>query len=116
MEPDFQSCYAENASNLLAPRSFPKNIIIGIVDNFLNSHIEEENYIINKFRKYKEFLSNETFFENDLTYKQDLLMGIKVLDELEKNRKHEFINFENIISINKELLNFYLDIKHNKLL
>ena len=32
------------------------------------------------------------------------------------NRKHEFINFENIISINKELLNFYLDIKHNKLL
>jgi hypothetical protein len=43
-------------------------------------------------------------------------MGIKLLDELETNRKHEFINFENIISINKELLNFYLDIKHNKLL
>ena len=116
IEPEFQSCYAENASNLLAPRSFPKNIIIGIVDTFLNSHIEEENYIINKFRKYKEFLSNETFFENDLTYEQDLLMGIKVLDEVEKNRKHEFINFENIISINKELLNFYLNIKLNKLL
>ncbi len=114
VEPEFQTCYSTNATNLLSPKAFPKRLIEPIINNFLNSHLEDENYIINKFRKYKEFLFKENFFENDSTYKNDLWLGLGIIKNLEKNRPHKIITFENILSLNRELFEFYLNIQNNK--
>ena len=113
VEPDFQTCYAENATNLLSPKSFPKKDIEKLCFNFLNNFKEDNNFIILKFRNYVEFLLKETFFENEDEYIHNLQIGLAYLNYLELNRPHSNITFENIISYDKNIHSFYKNIKNN---
>ena len=112
IEPDFQTCYAENATNLLSPKSFPKEYIKNLCFKFLNNFKEDENYMINKFRSYVDFLLNESFFQNENNYEGNLVYGLNQINYLELNRPHSNITFENIISYDTDIYNFYQTIKN----
>lgn len=107
VEPEFQTCYSENSSNLLSPKSFPKHMVENMIDTFLKNHNTEDNNILNKFKNYFSFLLAESFYENNNDYDTEFKKGIEMIHYLEKNRPHSTLTFENILSYNKEVLNFY---------
>lgn len=111
VSPDFQTSYSTTANNLFSPKSFPKQLIKSIVDDFLNLHLEEDNYIIDKFRNYSNFLFGQDFFENDVNYVHSFKEGVEVITYLEKNRPHSNITFEGILQKNQPIYEFY---KKNK--
>lgn len=111
VKPDFQTCFSTTANNLLSPKAFPKKLIKPILDDFINSHLGVDNEIIDKFRKYVEFLFIQDFFENDESYLNDLKTGVDNIKHLEKNRPHTNITFEDILKHNQPLFEFYLNIK-----
>jgi organic radical activating enzyme len=111
VEPDFQTCYATNATNLLSPKSFPKEYIKNICFKFLDVHINDNDYIIIKFRNYVDFLLKETFFEKDFDYKSNIKYGLTQINYLELNRPHSNITFEDILKYDSKIYNFYKNIK-----
>lgn len=107
ISPDFQTCYSLEATNLLSPKSFPKDIIKSILDGFLISHEDDDNYIIQKFRIYSEFLMSQNFFENDATYDDNFREGVKRILYLDENRPYKNITFDTILMNNRRLSEFY---------
>lgn len=106
--PDLQTCFSTTANNILSPKSFPKELVKLILDSFLNSHINEKNEIIDKFRNYIEFLYSQEFFELSPTYIDEFKSGIETIIYLEKNRPHTSITFEDILKHNQPLYEFYI--------
>jgi len=111
ISPDFQTCYSLVATNLLSPKSFPKKIVQSIIENFLNNHVNDDNYIIEKFRNYSSFLLSQEFFETQNSYEHNLIEGLKSIKYLDENRPHSVLTFEKIIQQNKELYDFYKEKK-----
>lgn len=110
--PDFQTCHADNATNLLCPRTIPKKIVQDICDAFLQRHANENNLVMDKFKSYINFLYSQEFFEvnADGEYRKHLKRGAEEIAYLEKNRPHETTTFKKIISQNKDLEDFYNNI------
>ena len=77
----------------------------------MDSHIEDENYIIDKFRNYSNFLFSQDFFENDSNYLDSFKEGSEMMAHIEKNRPHSNITFEDILMNNQPIFEFY---KKNK--
>ena len=111
ISPDFQTSYSTTANNLFCPKSFPKELVKSVIDKFLDSHIEDDNYIIDKFRNYSKFLFSQDFFENDSNYLDSFKEGSEALEYIEKNRPHSNITFEDILMLNQPIHQFY---KKNK--
>jgi organic radical activating enzyme len=116
ISPDFQTCYSLEATNLLSPKSFPKNLIEPILTKFLDSHINDNNYIIDKFRIYCGFLLSQDFFENDATYNDNFKEGVKRILYLDENRPYRNITFDTILLNNKELSEYYQKKKFENIL
>jgi len=82
-------------------------MVENMIDTFLKNHNTEDNNILNKFKNYFSFLLAESFYENNNDYDTEFKKGIEMINYLEKNRPHSTLTFENILSYNKEVLNFY---------
>jgi len=107
ISPDFQTCYSTEATNLLSPKSFPKEIIKSIINKFLDSHIKDNNYIIDKFRIYCDFLLSQDFFETQQSYDDNFREGVSRIVYLDKNRPYLNLTFDDILKHDKNLFEFY---------
>jgi organic radical activating enzyme len=105
--PAFQTCYNGEVFNLMTPRAFPKKLIKPVLDKFLNNHLDDDNKLIDTFREYIEFLLNQHYHENDEGYIETFKKGIDNIKYLEKNRPHQNITFEDILSYEPLLYEFY---------
>ena len=107
VSPEFQTYCSTDTISLLSPKSFPKKIVKKIIDKFLKNHINCDEFIIEKFRNYCDFLLNQEFFDFQLTYDEDFKNAIEKIKYLDDNRPHSSINFETILKQNNELYDFY---------
>jgi len=88
---------------LLMLRNYPKNIILNVFDKVKNEIILDGGRNAISIINFIDFLSKETFYD-DIT-----MVDVDEIKLIEKQRL-ENITFENIISINEDLKNFYLSI------
>ena len=88
---------------LLMLRNYPKNIILNVFDKVKNEIILDGGRNAISIINFINFLSKETFYD-DIT-----MVDVDEIKLIEKQRL-ENITFENIISINEDLKNFYLNI------
>ena len=108
---NFQTCYSNEATNLLSPKSFPKEIIKSIIERFSDRHKSDKNYILDNFRAYFDFLLGQDFFDAQENYENDFRKGISEMDYLEKNRPHQILTFEKILKLDNSIFDFYQERK-----
>jgi len=108
---NFQTCYSNEATNLLSPKSFPKSMIKSIMDRFLERHAKDSNYIMDSFRAYFNFLLGQNFFEVQEAYDDDFRKGIEEMIYLDTHRAHSELTFEKILELDHSLLDFYMQRK-----
>ena len=82
-------------------------IIKSIINKFLNLHIEDNNYIIDKFRIYCDFLLSQDFFETQQSYNDNFREGVSRIVYLDQNRPYQNLTFDDILKYDQKLFEFY---------